>query len=65
MTWKEIGQQVRAARQLKGWNARYLGRIVGLSTQSIISLEGGYGHRIPSGQLAAVLTLLGLRVTLG
>jgi DNA-binding XRE family transcriptional regulator len=62
--WGQLGQQIQAARQLKGWSRRYLGCIVGLGEQSIVSLEGGYGHRIPAGQFVAVLFLLGFQISL-
>ena len=65
MTWTEIGQKIQEARTLKGWSRRYLGRIIGLSEQSITSLEGGYANRIPAGKFAAVLALLGMKITLG
>ena len=65
MTWEQLGEQIRAARQLKGWSRRYLGQIVGLGEQSIVSLEGGYGHRIPAGQFMAVLRLLGFELKFG
>lgn len=65
MNWKVLGQQIKAARQLKGWSRRYLALIVGLGEQSIVNLEGGYGHRIPAGPFMAMLKLLGFEIKLG
>ena len=65
MTWKEIGKQIQTARTDKDWTQEKVARVVGLSTQSVQALEHGYANRVPAGQLAAVLTLLELQVTLG
>ena len=65
MTWTEIGQQIQAHRVLKGWSQKYLARIVDLSEQSVKGLENGYAGSIPTRKFAAVLALLGMKITLG
>ena len=65
MTWTEIGQQVQKARKQKEWSTQKLAHIAGLPKREIASLERGHGYNISAGRFVAILSLLGLQVTLG
>ena len=65
MFWKETGKQVQEARKKKDWSTQKLAHITGLPKREIASLERGHGYNISAGRFVAILSLLGLQVTLG